>query len=155
MTTKVKITIFIVSLLVSFAGGRWLAPIKIKTEIKTIEVEKKTSDLNQDKDKHLKTTVTEITKSDGTKIKTSVTTDDTSTHTDIIKTDDSERFTDKTKEVTRSSSRTNLYLFGGYDFTPKSPVYGGMVSRDVLGPISIGVWGLSDLTFGASVGISF
>jgi hypothetical protein len=36
-----------------------------------------------------------------------------------------------------------------------TPIYGGMLSKQLLGPISIGVWGLSNATGGFALGISF
>ena len=44
MSTKVKVSIVIVSLAIAFASGRWLAPTKVVTETKVVEVEKKTTD---------------------------------------------------------------------------------------------------------------
>jgi hypothetical protein len=40
MTTKIKIIIGVVALATAFAVGRWTGPTKIKTEIKTVTVEK-------------------------------------------------------------------------------------------------------------------
>lgn len=151
MSTKYQIIIAVIALIVAFASGRWLAPTKIKTVVQTVTVETKTT--NQDANSHEKKIVTETDKPDGTKTIITTVTQDSDTKT--IATDNTSSSTTSSKEIDRSSSRTNIYALGGLHFGDNQPVYGAMVSRDVVGPISIGVFGFSNLTFGAAVGVSF
>lgn len=152
MTNKVKVSIAAVSLLTAFAAGLFLAPKKVVTEIKTVEVEKK--ETQSEKEQHKKTTKIEIVRPDGTKEITTVITDDRSSKKDTNDTLTST--TDATKTVTRSSSTLTLSALGGMQLgTIPKAVYGGMVQKEVLGPISIGVFGLSNSTMGAGVSLSF
>jgi hypothetical protein len=43
----------------------------------------------------------------------------------------------------------------GFDFTRGAPVYGGEVQRRILGPLSVGVWGLTPGVVGASLNLEF
>lgn len=139
---------------VAFASGRWLAPTKIKTEIKTVEVEKKTDNsktkINRD------TTQVEITKPDGTKeitTKTHETTDtaDSSTSQTL-------KSSDQTKEVAKDGSKVTLSILAGAPIRFSDivqPIYGGIIMKPILGPITVGIWGLSNSTGGVSLGLSF
>lgn len=153
MTDRTKYIIVGVALLTAFAAGRWLAPEKVKIEKQIVTVEKQVD--TKDKDDHKKTTITETTKPDGTKTKTTVITDDSQTK-DTTKTDTATKETE-TKEITRGTSKVTLSALGGVHLGLGSQpvVYGGMISKPVLGPITIGIWGLSDATAGASIGLTF
>lgn len=156
-----KIFIFGAIILVAFAAGRWLAPTKIKTETKIVEVEKKSekSTTDTDRNKHKETKTVEIVRPDGTKETTTTTVEDTNTDrkTTTAKTEESKKAESQSREETRSSSRTSIAALSGVDTSQSlNPlVYGVSISKEVLGPISIGVWGLSNKTYGASVGVSF
>lgn len=148
METKNKIILSAVAIAVAFAFGRYTTPVKIVTEVKTVEVEKKTVE----KDKHTETTTVETTKPDGTKeVRTHTITD-----TSITKKEVDTRRTDNTTTSTRGGSATAISGLSGVDFTqtPKI-IYGAHVTKQVLGPISIGIWGLTNSTAGASIGLSF
>ena len=166
MTTKTKVIITVISLAVAFAFGRYTTPVKTVEVIKTVEVDKKTDDKKTDrqKDDNSVTTIVEVTHPDGTKEKTTTITHKTQDHT---KTDESRREEDSkssetTKETYRSSGRVTISALGGL-YLPNFPsslaspqrVYGIAVSKEVLGPLSIGVFGLNDYTAGISVGLSF
>lgn len=161
MGTKSKIFLAVVALATSAAVGRWSAPEKIKEVVKTVEVEKKSDQTssNTDRDRHKKTVITETIYPDGRKETKTVITDDIETkrQTDSKSEDEVAKNTDSEREVTKSGSRLSISALAGtklsFDATP--PVFGGMISKEVLGPISIGVWGLSNGTAGASIGLSF
>lgn len=150
----------IATVVVSFCVGYWATPIKVKTEIKTVtitkEVEKKSTD--DKKERHKKTTTTEVTHPDGTKETTTVVTDDTDSEskTNTVSKSETSSKTDITKESTRSSSSVTLSALGGMSFSNLGvPIYGGSLTKPVLGPITIGVWGLSNGTGGVSLGLTF
>lgn len=153
MPTKTKAIIAAVALLVAFAAGRWLAPTKVVTEIKTVEIERKETD--EEKKKHQTIIITETKNPDGTvtKVTKIVNNSDTTKH----ETDDKTKSSDTVKTVTYASSRFHLAALGGMDFNPSvpTPVYGAYLSKDILGPISAGVWGLTNKSFGVSLGLSF
>lgn len=160
MTTKSKIILTIVCLTVSFAFGRYSAPTTVKTETKVVEVDKKkdTKTSETDINKHKETVVKEVTHPDGTKEVITTVTEDTvaSRDTKEKSKETKSKDTDITKEVTRSSGRLNISVLAAIDTTQLStPVYGLSVTRDVIGPISIGLFGFTNKTIGASLGLSF
>lgn len=159
MSIKYKIIGIIVLALTSYAFGRWSAPEKIKEVVKEVEVEKKTSskDTATDKDTHKKTTTTETVNPDGTKTTTTETVEDTSTkrNTAANETDDTTKTSESYKEITNSTARVSILALYGIPLTGGTPVYGGSISRPVLGPITIGVWGNSMGVAGLGMGLTF
>lgn len=162
MSLKSKIIGSIVIIGAAFAFGRYSAPEKIKIETKTVEVEKKQTDEHKDvaQKKHLKTITVVKVLPDGTKeSKTTVVEDDASRTKDALsQTDDVSKSTDTVKEITKSSSRLTLSALAGakisFTETP-TLVYGGAINRDLIGPINIGVFGLSNGIGGFSLGLTF
>lgn len=156
MQTKTKVIIVSVALLTSFAIGRYTTPVQIKTETKIVEVEKKVDDTKKDADKHKTTTTTTTKNPDGTEVTTTTTHEDSAVHTHEHDTDSAATTTDTVKEVTRSSSPVTLSLLAGVPFTgTPNVIYGGSVTKPVLGPVTVGVWGMSNSTGGASIGLTF
>ncbi len=156
MTTKYKILTVSIALVGAFAAGRWAAPEKVRIETKTVEVEKTKTDT--DRDKHKSTTVTETTKPDGTKTTVTQTTEDTKTDRKTVTVDD--KTSDTVKEATRGTSKVTVAgLMGvrldqlGKAATPF--VYGLSVSKPIIGPIAVELWGLSDLSTGVGLGFTF
>lgn len=162
METKTKVILGSVAVVVAFAFGRYSAPEKVKIETKTVEVEKKVTDKqrNVQKKKHLVTTITETEKPDGTKTKVTKITeeDDSNSNTNVSQTDTTNKSTDTTKEITYSSKKYSLSALAGTQFSfssPITPIYGGMFTRQILGPINAGVFGLSNKVGGISLGLTF
>lgn len=156
---KSKILVGVVLLLTAYAFGRWSAPEKIKIETKIVEVDKKVDDTKSDtnRDKHKTTTVTEIVRPDGTKETTTTTSEDTETHKTSEGHSAEERETESAslKEVTRATQKTTLSVLYGMPFTGGVPVYGGSVTRGILGPICIGGFALTSGVVGVSLGLQF
>ncbi len=117
----------------SAAVGRYTAPVKVKVETKTVTVVQRRKDVVK----------TEIVKPDGTR--ETVTKSVTDTNKNVL--------VDQKSETTKDSQHVNVYLLGGGK--NQAPVFGGHVSAEVLGPLSIGLFGLSDGAFGASLGMRF
>ncbi len=133
-----------VMVVAAFAVGRYTVSFTEKKEETTI------IDKNVDKDKHRETTKVETRHPDGSVDTVTKTVEDTKTDT-VVKS-----VTDKTDTKESGGSKLNLSALYGtaYDFkTP--PVYGLSASKEVLGPITAGAWGLSSGVFGLSVGLSF
>lgn len=161
LTTKQKIVTGGAVILASFAVGRYTVPEHIKIETKTVEVikEVKVEDKTRAKKKDKKYTRTVTIHPDGSSISVSEIVENSS---DIIK-DDKKTNTetniakDETKEVTRGGSRFNISALAGAN--PLRPTdgldYGLSVTKDLIGPITIGAWGLSNGIGGLSLGVSF
>lgn len=84
--------------------------------------------------------------------------DGTERETTVI-TETEDKTTKKNEKESASkpvSPRTNVSLLVGMDWNDRTKaIYGGHVSRQFIGPIRLGVYGLTNGTFGASVGIDF
>lgn len=156
MTNKTIAIIAGVALLTAFAFGRWSAPDKIKTITQTVTVERKTDDQTKKEQDHKKYTVVERTTPDGTKTKTTTITDDRGITSTDKSADNIDTTQTKSKEVDKSSSKLTMQFLAGMAVSaPGVPIYGLSVSRPILGPITVGIFGLSDKTAGLSIGLTF
>lgn len=147
--TKVIIVVVIASAIVGFSFQTY----KKKTETHINET--KTQDKTTETDKHVETKVVEIIAPDGTKTTTTETVEDTKKHRDS--TTVTEKQKDQTVEVSRGEgSKVSISALVGTSLTSLgTPVYGATVSKPILGPITVGLWGLSSGTGGISVGLTF
>lgn len=165
MQTKYKVILAIATLTTTFALGRYTVPTKTKIEKETSETSKNVENkqTETDRDKHKQTVVIERVLPDGSRIIETHTTEDTSTNrkTDSSSSTETAKTSKESKEVTREGSKVNISILAGTDLkfafppTTSTVIYGGHISKDFLGPISIGVWGLSNGTGGFSLGLSF
>lgn len=140
MTDKIKLFVIAFSLIISFAVGRYSAQ---------------------------KPNVQESVKTDETK-NTAI---DVDTHTVIVHLPDGSTTTtiDKSRkqnitDVSKTASvisiesvkpQVQLSLLGGYDTKNNASVLGASVSKQMLGPITIGAFGLSSGVVGLSLGVVF
>ena len=161
LNMKQKVIVAVVYTAVCIAGGRYLTPVQVKIETKTITVEAKTEDktTNEEKNTHEKKVIVEADKPDGSKTITTtveVVNNDTTVGTDKA-VDDIKSDKEMTKTVTKESSKLHLSFLTGINVINPSQglIYGGEVSKDILGPLSIGIFGLSSGTAGCSIGLSF
>lgn len=150
MTLKTKIIIAAISLLASFSIGRYSArsaDVKLTEEVKT------NSQTNETKNTHTKTTITETKQPDGADTK--VTVIDQVKDDVIAKKDDS--VTGIQKTVTSKGSTLNISILGANDFSRGLlvPTYGISVTKEVLGPITVGAFGLMNGVIGVSIGLDF
>jgi len=160
---KTKIGIAVGALVLAFASGYYLAPEKIKTEIKTVTVETKSDDkkTEENKDTHKEVVVTETQAPDGTKTTVTKTTEDTKVKdkSEDIKKDDLTVTKDKTTEITKSGRRINIEALVGMNLfngiTNITPVYGAHMSTNVVGPVTAGLFGFTNGILGVSIGIGF
>lgn len=156
MNIKTKIIVGVVYTAVVASGAYFLAPQKIKTVEKEVKVEVDKKDQKKDSKKHFDTTTTVNKRPDGsstTVIHKIVDTGTTSEIKDVTAKSDS---IEKSKEITKSSGTTSVSVLTGVDVTkPGGIVYGASLNRSILGPITIGIWGLSNGICGGSVGLSF
>lgn len=137
--------------------GYALTPVKIETKTVTVEVEKKTTDEDTSRNKHQETTTVEVKKPDGTIEKTTKTTTDTETKKEEHTVDTTEKQSDTTTTKYIGNNGFTASVLAGGDLSALSSgwIFGGEVSRPVLGPVRVGAWGLSNKTAGVSLGLTF
>lgn len=134
-----------------FLLGRYVSPEKVKIETKFVQVEQisKTKDVVIDRQKHKKTVIVEGNKS------TTITEDETLAGNKTINfTSKTETTKDASKETLKSPGVNISALAGIKLFDFKDPVYGLSVNKQILGPVTAGVWGFNTLTFGVSLGLN-
>lgn len=131
----------IIIIVIAFYSGRYTAPSK--TETKTVEIEVEKIQEHQDK------IVIEKVNKDGSK--------ETITRVITDRNKDTIKGSEETKIVENKKSPLNVYAMGGIDITNPANgfIVGAHVSKQLLGPVSIGVFGFSNKTVGVSVGMSF
>ncbi len=156
MRNRYKVALVGVVLAGTFALGRYSSPVVVKTEIKTVEVEKKVKDKDTDVKKKKKTKKVVITHPDGSKEETTETETDTDKQTKEKEVTDSKKDSDTKSDVEKgSSSNTTISAIVGIDFRTNKPVYGASIYKDVVGPFGIGIFGLTNETCGVNIGIKF
>lgn len=149
----------ILALSVGLSVGRFLTPVKtvVKTEIKTVErvqeVEKNNKSDSQKERKDV--SIIEVISPDGTKRTETHISDskesNSSESNEKTKTQEKEQFT-KTESITvkdRKSTQIEAVVATNLD---RTLIYGVHISTPILGPVRIGVLGLTDKTFGFTVG---
>lgn len=139
LKNRSKYILFVIVIIVSYATGRYMSPEKVKTEIKTVEVEKTTT-----KVEHKIVKIKE--NKDGSK-ETVIVTDSRSGATT------NSRSQTETKELINKGS-FNISVLAGSSI-PINGVLGVSATKNVLGPITVGAWGLTNGTAGLSVGLNF
>jgi len=153
MTTKYKVIVAVSVVIISAAIGRYTAPEKIKIETKTVEVIKEVKVKDTTKAKTYKKT--EDIKPGGEKI--TVTTVTESDKTDVDNTAVITATKAESKTITEGTGKLNISALAGTNVTNpgNGMLYGVHISKDILGPLNIGIWGLNNGTAGCSVGITF
>lgn len=159
METKYKVIGVTVSLVTAFAFGRYTVPEHIKIETKVVEVERKKESIDKDvnQNKRKETTITETVKPDGTKEVTTKIIEDTvkEDKSKVAKVEADTKKEDTVKDIKKESGRVDISALAGYDFNKGQMTYGASVSRPILGPITLGAWGLVNGTVGMSAGLQF
>jgi hypothetical protein len=159
LTTRNKIILVVVYTAIAVAAGRYMTPEKVKVETKIVEVEKKTDDKDVAKEdvKHKHIVVTQDSKPSGETIVTTDTTYDDKDSEDSkeIKTDTSSKDEAVVKETVYNNGRVTLSALGGINLSTLAPVYGASIVKPIVGPVAVGIWGLSDGSCGVSVGLQF
>lgn len=151
LSTKTKVIISIIVILTAFAAGRYSvkAPTT-KTQISQTQDTKTT----EDKNTHKKITIIDTKQADGADTKTTV--------IDEVSNDDTTQNQDTKTQVTQTvtppkTNTINISILGANDFGKGllAPTYGLSVTKEVLGPITVGAFGLMNGTVGVSVGLDF
>lgn len=161
MSARTKVIIVMALMAVSAAAGRFTVPTKVVIETKTVEIikEVKVKDKDSIKNRHKNTTIVVDTHPDGSSTKTTTISDNTSSekHETATSTKESDITDTAHKQVESDSSRVSISVLAGVNpFSPQSGItYGGHISSKVLGPITIGLFGLTSGIIGPTVGITF
>lgn len=154
---RYKVIIVVVALGGAFAAGRWASPTKVITEIKTVEVEKKTDQTVADIKKHHKKKVVIVVseKPDGDKQSTTTITDDSdsdnSSKTSQVQ--DTGKSSDNKHEEDHPEPKTTIAALAGINTRDAQIQYGLSVYRPIIGPLGIGIFGLGNVTDGISCGL--
>lgn len=140
-----------VLILVAFAGGRYSNRGVSVTSDSTTKTD---LIVNQDKNTHTVTTTIQEKQPTGA-VKT-VTTVDTVTDTKTT----AQKDTDKTKVETITPAKTSLINVSALvanDFSRGLlvPTYGVSVNKELIGPITLGAFGLTSGIVGVSIGLNF
>lgn len=152
MDLKTKLIVSCIALSMAFAVGRYTAPAGSVTKTVTDTASSDQKQIDRDTIKKIITTTTK--KPDGEEQTTTETTISTNTHVNDTKS--SETHQEQTVTIEKKPV-LNVSLLAGVDvIRPLSgPVYGASVSKEFIGPITLGVWGLTNSTVGVSVGLNF
>lgn len=150
------------------AIGRYTLPTKVVTRVEEKVVEKevvRTKDTStKDTQKNRELVVTETILPDGTRKieKHYINRDVVKEDTTRINNTTTDRSTEKKSETITTNEKNNWNVSAlvsmshrDDDLLKGSPSYGLAVQRRILGPFSIGAFGLTNQTYGASVGVSF
>ena len=157
MTIQVKeILAGVVVVIAAFAIGRYTGPEKVKIITKTVTIATDTKTDDETTQDHKKVTIIEITKPDGTDTKTTTVVDDTDSQDKSVDTSKTTTDESQTTEITKGSPKILVSALAARNLSNfATPIYGGMVSKSILGPVTIGAFGLSDKTVGLSLGLMF
>lgn len=151
-----KYVVLSVTFVLGGVVGGFLVPRKVVTETKIVEVERKTEEKQQDKNTKERTTKTEKKNPDGSSETTTVTEKDTSVTTDVNRDVTKSSTIDSFSLSERVGGLTTVSVMGSVDVTkPSGYTLGLHVTKPILGPVSIGVFGFQDGRVGASVGLTF
>lgn len=151
MSTKTKLIIISALILVSFAVGRYSVEFtKTKQETQVVNEKDK-----KDTETHTVTKTIVVQEPNGeTRTETTQDTRESSKQQDI---DSSTTQLSETSTPTNKSSTLTVSALAAVKGNNLSgaPIYGASISKSLIGPINIGVFGLTDSTMGVSLGISF
>lgn len=150
LNPKREIAIVLVGLIVSFALGRYSID---PPAVKTIEVSKTVTQQEEKKDVHVqtKTIIVELP----TGAKTTTTTVDTVV-TDAKDTDTKVQDEKIHTEIPNPKNTLNISALVAQDMHALGvPSYGISVQKQFIGPVTIGVFGLTSGIIGISIGLNF
>ncbi len=135
--------------IISYAFGHYTVQSpKVTTKIDN----QTTTDTKTDQDKHRETTTVTEKKPDGTTKTTTKTIEDTETKKQTDK--NSVTRTDQTVMPLKTNT-LNVSALAGLDLSRQTPVYGVSLSKQFIGPITLGAYGLTNGTVGISIGLNF
>lgn len=163
MTTKNWVIMVIIVGLTGVAIGRYTVPKKVTIQTQTVTTDKVNTKMDDKTNvkTHKDETTTIVKKPDGTVETITKISEDTNTGKDVAiatNIDTTDKLNTK-KETVSQSGHLNLSFLAGanpFNFTSQPGiVYGASITTTLIGPVTSGLWGLSNGTCGASVGLNF
>lgn len=146
---RIQILISVCTLLLVFALGRYSVS---QPHITTSNQKSNETQIIDNKDTHTQTKITETRSPDGTSTKTTVIDTQVTDKKDLNKQVNSSSQTESTPQKTNT---LNLSVMAGYDAQRSQIVYGGSVTKELVGPITMGLFGLTNGVVGATIGLNF
>ena len=148
---KREVSLVLIGLLATFAAGRY--SVQDKPAVKIIQTVQQETKQDEKKDTHTITKVLYIKEPNGA-VETTTTMDTVvADHVDT-KVDEVVHTQETITPVKRS--KINLSVIAAENLTsPGIPLYGMSIQKEVLGPLTAGVWALNNGTVGISIGIDF
>ena len=125
---------------VAYYAGKHSAPEKVRVETVTVEVEKKVN-----KEQRKKVFIKE--NKDGSKETTIVV--DTSVN------ENTRTNAESTVKETITRTKLNVSVLVGGSLPLSEPIFGISAQKNFIGPITLGIWGLTNKTGGVSIGLNF
>lgn len=133
----------VVALILTFALGRYSVETPKTSEVSHAETQK-------DKNTEVERTTTIVKRPGGDETTTVV-----ERRRQVVREETKEHTTKETSGSTSNHRRWSVGVLGAFDFPRGTPVYGLSIQKEVLGPITAGVWGLNSGTIGISLGVNF
>ena len=149
MTIRTELLVASIGLLTAFAAGRYSVSAP---EVKTDQTSSSVDNKQTDKNSHVQTIIVTIKDPSGAEKTTTTITKDTTTQ---VKDKDVLNTTFAQDVIPPKRNTLNVYALAGVDVKTPGVVYGVSVTKQVLGPISVGAWGLTSGIVGVSLGLSF
>lgn len=149
MSNKIVVLIVLILILVSFMVGRYsVNPPAVKdTQIVTQDTQTQIKE-----EKHV--IVHTITVKEPSGVERTETTTESDTHIDKDKNTESQTVVEH-ESTLQKRSEVNISGLIASDLNDIKPVYGLSVSKEIIGPITVGLFGFTNGTLGVSVGINF
>jgi hypothetical protein len=150
MDFKYKLGIGILALLTAFAVGRYSVS---SPSVSTTENKQVTDNKQTDKDIHEKTTTTSTKKPNGEVQTVTVEVKDI-----VSKADENTNTREQIQQTVSPTKHNTLNVSGLFALQPSNslrPLYGVSITKEILGPVTVGVFGLTNSTLGVSIGLSF
>jgi hypothetical protein len=144
--SKIKIGISVFILLGVFAAGRYSVPTQPAITQQLQDNSKEHETVDQDTHK----TIVRVKEPSG-KVTTTVTID-TTAHEKEDKTDQLKVDTTVTPPIRRT---LNLSVLAGTDIHALKPIYGLSIQKELIGPLTFGIYGLNNGVIGGSIGYNF
>jgi hypothetical protein len=151
METKYAVAGAVIALAVSFSAGRYSVG---QPTVSTVVDTKTKVDVAKDSDTNTKTKIVEVKTKDGTVTKTTTIEQIKDEDTKIVQ--DIQTHAQQTITPPKRNS-VNISALMGTRLTDNFgvPIYGAMVSKEVLGMVTVGAFGLTNGTVGVSIGFTF
>lgn len=142
------LVIILIAVLMFAAGYQAAKRVDMKSDTKTNVVDNSQTETN--KHRTIETTTT-IDKNTGKTVIQSTVTE----NSDTVKQDNKQIATEIKTETLAVRPRTNVSALFGTSIHDLQPIYGISVTQEVLGPVTLGAFGMSNGTVGLSLGWSF